>query len=151
MRLKSFSRQKAFSMRVSFFVGFLVEAEGLVPVASVGNDGCRATVFQPFAQLGAVVSLVTKKLFRRVVSADQTFRNRAVVRLAAGQEDGKKATFRICNGVYLRIAPAARASNRLFLLAPSITVAGGTNRANGETSSSKAGSSCSSVSSRHRR
>ena len=38
------------------------------------------------------------------------------MRLAAGQQDGKKTAFSICDCVDFRIAPAARATNRLFLL-----------------------------------
>lgn len=95
-----------------------VEGERLRPVAFVGDDSFRASVFRPFAQRLAVVSLVAQKFFRRFVSADQTFRNRTIVCLPAGQKDGKKTAFSICNFVYLRIAPAARASNRLFLLPP---------------------------------
>jgi hypothetical protein len=46
------------------------------------------------------------------------FRDRAVVCLATGQEDGEKAPFSICQCVSLRVAPAARAANSLFLLPP---------------------------------
>ena len=37
------------------------------------------------------------------------------MRLAAGQEDGKKTAFSICDCVDFRVAPAARAANRLLL------------------------------------
>jgi hypothetical protein len=40
------------------------------------------------------------------------------MRLAAGQEDGKKTAFSICECVDLRVAPAARAANRLSLRPP---------------------------------
>ena len=34
---------------------------------------------------------------------------------AAGQQDGEKAPFSICECVNLRVSPAARAANSLFL------------------------------------
>ena len=40
------------------------------------------------------------------------------MRLAATQQDGKKTAPSICDCVDFRIAPAARASNRLVLLPP---------------------------------
>src|SRR5262249_8919213 len=49
---------------------------------------------------------------------DEALSGRTIVRLAAGQEDGKKTAFSICECVDLRVAPAARAANRLFLLPP---------------------------------
>src|SRR5258708_6052916 len=102
----------------SLLVGFLVEAERLLPVAFVGDDGFGAAVFQPLAQFGAVVSLVAQELFRRFVSADQAFGHRTIMCLAARQKDGKKTAFSICYCVDLRIAPASPPSNRLFLLPP---------------------------------
>ena len=41
------------------------------------------------------------------------FGRRTIVRLAASQQDGKKTAFSICDCMDFRIAPAARASNRL--------------------------------------
>ena len=38
------------------------------------------------------------------------------MRLTAGQQDGKKTAFSICDCMDFRIAPAARTSNRLALL-----------------------------------
>ena len=37
------------------------------------------------------------------------------MRFAAGQQEGKKTAFSICDCMDFRIAPAARASNRLVL------------------------------------
>src|SRR5687767_1963971 len=48
-------------------------------------------------------------------SPDQTLRERTVVRLSSGQQDGKKTALSICDCVDFRIAPAARTSNRLRL------------------------------------
>jgi hypothetical protein len=45
---------------VALSVGFLVEVEGLFAGSRVGNDGLGAAIFQPLAQLGAVVSLVAE-------------------------------------------------------------------------------------------
>lgn len=103
---------------VPFLVGFLVEAERLLPVRLVRDDGFGAAVFQPLTQLGAVVSFIAKKLLRRFRSANETFCDRAIVSLTTGQEEGKKTAFSIRNCVDFRIAPAARASNRLLLLPP---------------------------------
>jgi hypothetical protein len=38
------------------------------------------------------------------------------MRFTAGEQDGKKTAFSICDCVDFRIAPTARASNRLALL-----------------------------------
>lgn len=91
---------------MSFLIGFFVESERLFPVASVGDDGSRAAIFQPVPKLRAVIGFVAEELFRRRASADQAFRYRTIMRLAAGQEEGKKTAFSICDCVDLRIAPA---------------------------------------------
>src|SRR6266536_2753594 len=56
--------------------------------------------------------------FRRLHSADQALRDRAIMRLSSGQQDGEKAPFSICECVNLRVAPSARAANSLLLLPP---------------------------------
>jgi hypothetical protein len=71
---------------------------------------------QPLAQPCAVVCLVDEQLLGRFSSTDQACGRRAVVRLAAGQQDGKEAAFAICDCVDFRVAPAARAADRQFLL-----------------------------------
>ena len=71
-------------------VGFLVEPEGLLAVRPVGNDGFGAATFQPLPQLGAVVGLVSQKLPGRLGATDEARGRRTIMRLAAGQEDGKK-------------------------------------------------------------
>lgn len=98
------------------FVGFFVEAEWLLAVALVGDDGRDAAVFQFVAQLLAVVGLVAQEFFCIFASVDQALADRAVMRLTAAQKEGKKTAFSISNCVDFRIAPAARASNRLRLL-----------------------------------
>jgi hypothetical protein len=97
-------------------VGLLVEAERLFAVGLVGNDGLGAAPPQPFSQRRAVISLVAEKLGGGFDATDQALGRRAIVRLAAGQQDGKKTAFSICECVDLRVAPSARAANRLFLL-----------------------------------
>ena len=92
---------------VAAFVSFLVEAEGMLPVGQTWDDGFRAAVCKPVAQLCAVISLVPEKLTRRLGSADQAFCYGAIMRLATRQEDGKKTAFSICDCVDLRIAPTA--------------------------------------------
>lgn len=92
---------------MSLLVGVLVEAERLLAVGLVGNDRPGAATFQPMPQLCAVVGLVAEKLPGRLGATDQALSGRAVVRLAAAQEDGKKTAFSICDCVDLRIAPTS--------------------------------------------
>ena len=92
---------------MTLFVGFLVEAEGLLAVGPVGNNGFGAAAGQPLPQLCAVVSLIGQKLVGRLGTTDQALGRRTIVRLAAAQEEGKKTAFSICDCVDLCIAPAA--------------------------------------------
>lgn len=92
---------------MSLFVGFLVEAEGLLAVGPVRNDGFGASVFQPLPQLRTVVGFVAQKLLGRRGAPDYTLGQRAIMCFAPAQEDGKKTAFNICDCVDLRIAPAA--------------------------------------------
>ena len=101
---------------MSLLVGFLVEGEGLLAVRLVGNHGLGATIIQPLAQRGAVVSPIAEKPRGRLGLSDQALSRRAIMGFATTQEDGQKTTFSICNCVDFRVAPAARASNRLVLL-----------------------------------
>ena len=100
------------------FVGPPVEAEGLFPVRLVGDDGLSAAFLQPLAQGGAVIGFVGEELLGGLGAADQGLGRWTIVRLAAAQQDGKKTALSICDCVDFRIAPAARASNRLVLLPP---------------------------------
>ena len=99
-------------------VGFLVEAERLLAVGLVGNDGFGAAILQPLSQWGAVIGLVAEKLRSSFDATDQPRGGWTIVRLAAGQQEGKKTAFSICECMDLRVAPSARATNRLFLLPP---------------------------------
>lgn len=92
---------------MTLFVGFLVEAEGLLAIRPVGNDRLGATLFQPLPQFGTVVGPVTEQPGGRPGTTDQTLGGRTIVRLAAAQEDGKKTAFSICDCVDLRIAPTS--------------------------------------------
>src|ERR1700748_1665293 len=77
------------------------------------------SALSPFlAQFGAVLCLIAKHPFRRLYSADQALRDRAIMRFTSSQQDGEKAPFSICECVNLRGAPSARAANRLLLLRP---------------------------------
>ena len=67
------------------------------------------------SQLLAVVGLITEEFLRRFGSADQPRCRWTIMRFAAGQKEGKNTAFSICDCVDFRIAPAARASNRLCL------------------------------------
>src|SRR6266702_7700311 len=86
--------------------------------SAVWNDRLGSALVQLLAQFGAIVSLVAEHPFRRLHSADQALRDRAIMRFASGQQDGEKAPFSICECVYLRVAPSSRAANSLLLLPP---------------------------------
>ena len=88
-------------------VGFPVEAERLLAVRLVGDDGPGAATLQPLPQRRAVIGLVAEKLPGRFGATDEARGGWTIVRLAAAQENGKKAAFSICDCVDLRIAPAA--------------------------------------------
>ena len=100
------------------FIGLFVETERLLAIGLVWNDGLCAALFQALSQISTIVGFITEKFLCCFASTDQTFRNRTVMRFAAGQENGKKTAFSICDCVDFRIAPTARASNRLILLPP---------------------------------
>lgn len=91
---------------MSLLVGFPVEAERLLTVGPVGNDGFGAATLQPLPQFCAVVGLVSQKLPGRLGATDEARGGWTIVRLAAAQQDGKKTAFSICDCVDLRIAPA---------------------------------------------
>jgi hypothetical protein len=100
---------------VPLFVGFLVEAEGLLAVRLVGNDGLGAAVVQPLPQRGAVVGLIPEELLSRLGPSDQVLGRWTIMGFTAAQQDGKKTAFSICDCVDFRIAPASRAANSLLL------------------------------------
>jgi hypothetical protein len=66
----------------------LAEAERLLPIAFVGDDGLGSALVQLLSQFGAVVGFIAKHVFRRLGPADQALGYRAVVRFTAGQQDG---------------------------------------------------------------
>jgi len=99
-------------------VRFFAETERLFPIALVWNDGLCALLFQRFAQFGAVVGFVGEEFLSLFGLVDQWFGNRAIMRLAAGQEEGKKTSLSICNCMDFRIAAASAPTNRLILLPP---------------------------------
>jgi hypothetical protein len=92
---------------VSLLIGFPVEAERLLAVRLVGDDGPGAATLQPSPQRRAVIGLVAEKLPGRFGATDEARGGWTIVRLAAAQENGKKTAFSICDCVDLRIAPAA--------------------------------------------
>src|SRR5262249_48593491 len=104
--------------KVPASIRLFVEAEPALAVRLVGDDGFGAALAEPSAQVVAVIGLVGEKLFSRFGSADQALGNWTIMRLAAGQEEGKKTALSIRDCVDFCIAPAARASNRLRLLPP---------------------------------
>ena len=86
--------------------------------SAVGNDGLGSPLIQFVAQFVAVVGLIAEHAFGWLNSVDEPLSNGAVVRLTASQQDGDEAAFSICECMYLRVSPAARAANSLFLLPP---------------------------------
>jgi hypothetical protein len=88
-------------------VGFLVEAERLDAVGPVGHDGLGATLIEPLAQLGAVIGGIAEQPDGRLGAPDEALSRRAIMSLAAGQQDGKKTASSISQCVDLRIAPAS--------------------------------------------
>jgi hypothetical protein len=105
IRLKSFNRPKAFSMRRRSLERRLLKVNG--SVAAVGNDWLGSAILQPQTHLGAVGGLVADHAFRCFACGDEPLRDRAVMRFAAGQEDGEKTAPSICACMDLRIAPAS--------------------------------------------
>ncbi len=89
------------------FVCSLVETEGLNAVGPVGHDGLGAAIVEPLPQLGAVIGGIPEQLSGRLGAPNEALSRRAVMGLAAGQEDGKKTASSICQCVDLRIAPAS--------------------------------------------
>jgi hypothetical protein len=97
-------------------VGFSIEGEGLLAIGFVGHDGFCATLAEPKTQVGAVVGPIAEHLLGWFGASDQPLCRRTIMRLAAGQKDGKKTALSICDCVDFRVAPAARAANRLLVL-----------------------------------
>ena len=76
-------------------VGLFVESEGLFPRRGVGDDGRGAPILEPLTQFGAVVGLVAEQPLGRFGATGQACGRRAVMGLAAGQQEGKKTAFSI--------------------------------------------------------
>ena len=89
-----------------------------LPVAAIWNDRLGPALTEFVAQLGAVVGLVAEHPLGWLHSADQSLRDRTIMRFASGQQDGEEPPFSICKCVDLRVAPSARTANSLLLLPP---------------------------------
>lgn len=96
-------------------VSTLVESEAVFAIALVGNDRSGAALVEPLAQIVAVVGAICQHPLGRLGAPDQALGRWTVMSLACAQQDGKKTAFSICDCVDFRVAPAARASNRLRL------------------------------------
>jgi hypothetical protein len=77
-RIRNTSRRRS-------LVETLAEAERLLPIAFVGDDGLGSALVQLLSQFGAVVGFVAEHAFRGLGSADQALGYRAIVRFTAGQ------------------------------------------------------------------
>jgi hypothetical protein len=84
-----------------------VEAEGLLAVGPVRDDGPCALAFQPIPEFGAVIGLVSEQLAGRFGATDEARGGWAIMPLAAAQQDGNQAAPGIGDGMDLGIAPAA--------------------------------------------
>ena len=71
-------------------VGCLVEAERSEAVGSVREDRFGAALIEPLPQFGAVIGGIAEQLGGQLSAPDETPSRRAIMGLAAGQEDGKK-------------------------------------------------------------
>ena len=80
---------------MALLVGRLVEAEGSYTVRGVGHDGLGTAIVEPVSQLGTVVGLVAEKPLGGLCAPDEALSRRAIMGLAACQEDGKKTAFSI--------------------------------------------------------
>lgn len=99
---------------VAQLVGIAIEAERLLPIGLVWNNGFCPAILESLAQFGAVIGFVCEELFCRFCPSDQKLCRRAIMVPAAGQKDGKKTALSICDCVDFRVAPAARAANCLL-------------------------------------
>ena len=80
---------------MALLIGCLVEAERPYAGRGVGHDRLGAAITEPVSQLGTVVGLVAEKSFGGLCAPDEALCRRAIMGLAAGQEDGKKTAFSI--------------------------------------------------------
>jgi len=101
---------------VTPFVGSPVEAERLLAIGFVWDDGRCPALVKPLAQFGAVIGPVAKQLLCRFDTFYETLRWRTIMCLSASQQDGKKTALSICDCVDFRVAPATRATNCLPML-----------------------------------
>jgi hypothetical protein len=93
MRLKSFNRLNALSMRQRSLYRRLLKLNGCFLLLRLGMTGL-------------------------VPRSSSSPRNGTIVCFASGQQDGDEAAFSICECVNLRVAPSARTANSLLLLPP---------------------------------
>ena len=71
-------------------IGCFVEAERLEAISSVWHDGLGAPLIEPVAQFGAVIGGIAEQHGCWLGAPDEALSRRAIMGLAAGQEDGKK-------------------------------------------------------------
>ena len=94
----------------------LLKRKGSFRLDLFGMTGVVPRPWSPAAQGRTVVSAIAEQRLGRSGTSDQSLRRRAIVRLSAGQKEGKKTALSICDCVDFRVAPAARASNSLLVL-----------------------------------
>ncbi|MGY3034249.1 hypothetical protein ACVIIV_003419 [Bradyrhizobium sp. USDA 4354] len=87
----------------------------MIAIAAVWNNRLGSALIEYFTQFGAIIGFVTEHPFRPLDPADQAFCDQTVVRFASSQQNGDQAPLSICECVYLRVAPSARATNSLLL------------------------------------
>lgn len=97
-------------------IGRVVEREWPLAAGLVAEDRFGAARVEPLSQLCAVVSRIAKQFFCWPGAAYQSWCGRAVMCLAAGQQEGRETAFSICDCMDFRVAPAARARANVLCL-----------------------------------
>ena len=100
------------------FVDFLPERETLEPVAFVGDDGRRATIFKESTKFCTVIGFVSQQLLCGGYRFDERLRDRAVIDLAARQQEGYRPAFAIRERVDFGRAAAPADAERLTPFLP---------------------------------
>ena len=94
-------------------------AAGLLSsIASVGDDGQRALVFDVLTDFLAVVSLVSADGEWRLGGVEHFFNDLTVMDLSAGDDEVQRPAFAVNDGVDFRTPAAAADADRLIFLPP---------------------------------
>lgn len=100
------------------FVDFLPEGEGLEPVAFVGNDRCRASIFKEAPEFCTVIGFVGQQLLCWRYRFNESLRDRTVIDLPARQQEGYRPALAIRERVDFGRAAAPTDAKRLTPFLP---------------------------------